>query len=68
MESPSNNTMIFLGGKEGVAQFVSAILQNFELASQLTITITPVRYEDYYVTIVIDDSSDDTETLISLGG
>lgn len=62
MESRLNNTQSFYGNKTNVALFVNDIIQSSLLDSLLTITITPVKYEGCYVTIVIDESLDDIET------
>jgi hypothetical protein len=52
--------------KMDVVEFVSDQLKSLKVASALTMTIHRVKSEDYYVTSVIDVSSDDTVVHSSL--
>ena len=66
MELLSNNTTSFFVNNEDVVQFATALLKSSERASPLIMTILPVRYEDYSVIIVTEDSLDATEVQNSL--
>lgn len=63
MASQSNNTLSYSITNKAVAQFVKGIIPNLERGLPLTITITPVKYEDYSVITVIGDWSVGTEML-----
>lgn len=64
MASQSKNIRASLINKKDVVQFVGDITANSLPDSPLTITITPVKYEDYSVIIAIGEWSDGTETPI----
>lgn len=64
MASLSNNIRASLINKADVVQFVGDITANSLPDSPLTITITPVKYEDYSVIIAIGEWLDDIETPI----
>lgn len=63
MASQSKNIRASLINKKDVVQFVGDITANSLPDSPLTITITPVKYEDYSVITVTGDWSVGTEML-----
>ena len=51
---------VFCKNKADVAAYVDEVLQNSEHDYVLTMTITPLKSEDYYAHIAIGESLDDS--------
>lgn len=58
-----NNTSSFYGSKKGVAQYVEKMQQSLKPGSVLTTIISLGWLGGYFVTTVIDGSSEDIERL-----
>lgn len=61
MASPKNSIPYFFNNKVDVVRFVNEMLPSLEPTSVSTMTISLGKYEEFYASIVIGESSEDTE-------